>query len=158
MASHGHPFRQADRAGAADKRPERCSMGAGRDVVVTGCGVVSALADTAPGTGTEQNDRAEVLALKSVLGERARSIPVVSIKGMVGHCLGAVGAIEAFAAVMALHHGVMPPTAGLSAPDPELDLDFVPGAVRAADLRVVVSNSSAFGGNNGSLVFRRHET
>jgi 3-oxoacyl-[acyl-carrier-protein] synthase II len=111
----------------------------------------------AHGTGTEQNDRAEVLALKEVLGARAAAIPVVSIKGMVGHCLGAAGAVEAFATVMALHHGVVPPTAGLGTPDPELDLDFVPGASRAADLRVAVSNSLAFGGNNGSLVFRRHE-
>jgi 3-oxoacyl-[acyl-carrier-protein] synthase II len=109
----------------------------------------------AHGTGTEQNDRAETVAIKRVLGERARRVPVVSIKGMVGHCLGAAGAIEAFAAAMTLREGVLPPTAGLRTPDPECDLDFVPGAARRAHLRVALSNSLAFGGNNGTLVLKR---
>jgi 3-oxoacyl-[acyl-carrier-protein] synthase II len=109
----------------------------------------------AHGTGTEQNDRAETAALKRVFGGRARRIPVVSIKGMVGHCLGAAGAIEAFATAMALREGVVPPTAGLRTPDPDCDLDYVPGAARRVRLRVALSNSLAFGGNNGTLVLRR---
>jgi 3-oxoacyl-[acyl-carrier-protein] synthase II len=112
----------------------------------------------AHGTGTEQNDAAETRALKTMFGARAPRIPVVSIKGAVGHCLGAAGAIEAFAALMSLHHGLLPPTTGLRETGPDCGLDCVPGRARACRLRVVVSNSMAFGGNNGSLVLRRHET
>ena len=108
----------------------------------------------AHGTGTEQNDAAEARAIGTVFGGRARLIPVVSVKGAVGHCLGAAGAIEAFAALMSLHHGLIPPTTGLRATGPDCDLDCVPGVARPARLRVVVSNSSAFGGNNGSLVLK----
>ena len=90
-----------------------------------------------------------------MFGERARRIPVVSIKGAVGHCLGAAGAIEAFAALMSLHHGLIPPTTGLRATGPDCDLDCVPGRARPARPRVVLSNSSAFGGNNGSLLLKR---
>lgn len=110
----------------------------------------------AHGTGTEQNDRAEARAIHAVFGLRGRSIPVVSIKGMVGHCLGAAGAIEAFATVMSLYHQTIPPTAGLSVPDPECALDLVRDGARSAALEVALSNSAAFGGNNGSLVFRRN--
>ncbi len=111
----------------------------------------------AHGTGTEQNDRAETRAIKTVLGPRAGEVPVVSIKGAVGHCLGAAGAIEAFATAMSIHRGVLPPTTGLSTPDPECDLDYVPGRAREADIRVALSNSVAFGGNNGAIVLRRDE-
>jgi len=108
----------------------------------------------AHGTGTEQNDAAEARAIKAVFGGRAHLIPVVSIKGAVGHCLGAAGAIEAFAALMSLHQGIIPPTTGLRATGPDCDLDCVPGEARRARLRIVLSNSSAFGGNNGSLVLK----
>jgi len=111
----------------------------------------------AHGTGTEQNDRAEARAITTVFGERARRIPVVSIKGMVGHCLGAAGAIEAFATALALHHGVVPPTAGLRSPDPGCDLDFVSGEARRVPLRAALSTSLAFGGNNGALLMTRAE-
>ena len=111
----------------------------------------------AHGTGTEQNDRAETVAVKRLLGTRARDVPVVSIKGMVGHCLGAAGAIEAFATAMALREGILPPTAGLRTPDPECDLDYVPGGMRRARMRTALSNSLAFGGNNGTLVLKRVE-
>ncbi len=109
----------------------------------------------AHGTGTEQNDAAEACAIKALFGPRAPGIPVVSIKGAVGHCLGAAGAIEAFAALMSLHHGIIPPTTGLRRTGPDCDLDCVPGQARAARPRLVLSNSSAFGGNNGTLVLRR---
>jgi 3-oxoacyl-[acyl-carrier-protein] synthase II len=110
----------------------------------------------AHGTGTEQNDRAETRAIESVLGERARRVPVVSIKGMVGHCLGAAGAIEAFSAAMALREGVVPPTAGLRNPDPECGLDYVPGRARRVEMRNALSLSLAFGGNNAALLLARH--
>ena len=111
----------------------------------------------AHGTGTEQNDAAETRALKTLFKERARQVPVVSIKGAVGHCLGAAGAIEAYAAVMSIAHGLIPPTTGLREPGADCDLDYVPGHARQARLRVVLSTSTAFGGNNGTLVLRRHE-
>lgn len=156
VAGHGM---SADAWHATAPEPEGEGLARAMRAALADAGVAPEEVDhvNAHGTGTEQNDRAEVRALRSVFGERATRIPVVSIKGMAGHCLGAAGAIEAFAAVMALHHGIVPPTAGLTHPDPELGLDFVPGAARAADLRVALSNSAAFGGNNGSLVFRRHE-
>ena len=112
----------------------------------------------AHGTGTEQNDAAETRALKRLFKERARRVPVVSIKGAVGHCLGAAGAIEAFAALMSIVHGRIPATTGLREPGPDCDLDHVRGRAREARLRVVLSNSTAFGGNNGTLVLRALET
>lgn len=111
----------------------------------------------AHGTGTEQNDAAETRALQGLLKERVGRVPVVSIKGAVGHCLGASGAIEAFAALMSIVHGRIPPTAGLREPGPDCALDHVRGSAREARLRVVLSNSSAFGGNNGTLVLKAHD-
>jgi 3-oxoacyl-[acyl-carrier-protein] synthase II len=109
----------------------------------------------AHGTGTPQNDAAETRALKSVLGARAESVPVSSIKSMVGHTLGAAGAIEAAAAVLSLQHGFLPPTVHLRNPDPAFGLDFIPGAAREAQVAAVMSNSFAFGGNNTVLVLTR---
>ena len=106
----------------------------------------------AHGTGTPLNDVAETRAIKAVLGERARRIPVSSTKSQVGHCLAAAGAIEALAALLALRGGFVPPTATLREPDPECDLDYVPVHSRPAALRTVLSNSYGFGGNNTSLV------
>jgi len=108
----------------------------------------------AHGTGTPQNDVTETRALKAVLGARAAAVPVSSTKSMIGHCLGAAGALEALACVLALRGGFVPPTANLVHPDPECDLDYVAGASRPARLRTVLSNSYGFGGNNTSLVLR----
>jgi 3-oxoacyl-[acyl-carrier-protein] synthase II len=108
----------------------------------------------AHGTGTEQNDAAETRALRSLFKERVGRVPVVSIKGAVGHCLGAAGAIEAFAALMSIVSGRIPPTTGLRDPGPDCDLDHVAGRAREALLRVVLSNSTAFGGNNGTLILK----
>jgi 3-oxoacyl-[acyl-carrier-protein] synthase II len=108
----------------------------------------------AHGTGTPQNDAAETRAIKQVLGAHAYRIPVSSTKSQVGHCLGAAGAIEALAALLALRDGVVPPTATLEEPDPECDLDYVPLNSRRAALRTVLSNSYGFGGNNTSLILR----
>jgi len=109
----------------------------------------------AHGTATPHNDAAETAAIKTVLGARAPSVPVSSIKSMVGHTLGAAGAIEAVASVLTLRGGFVPPTVNLRTPDPAFGLDFVPGAARAVDVDVVLSNSFAFGGNNTSLAFTR---
>ena len=108
----------------------------------------------AHGTGTPQNDAVETRAIKHVLGAHAYRIPVSSTKSQVGHCLGAGGAIEALACVLALRDGVVPATVTLSEPDPDCDLDYVPGTSRRAGLRTVLSNSYGFGGNNTTLILR----
>lgn len=92
-----------------------------------------------------------------MLGAHAYRIPVSSTKSQVGHCLAAAGAIEALAALLALREGFVPPTATLGEPDPECDLDYVPGNSRRAALRTVLSNSYGFGGNNTSMVLRRSD-
>ncbi len=109
----------------------------------------------AHGTATPQNDSAETAALKAALGERAREIPVSSIKSMIGHCLCASGAIEAVATVLTVRHGTVPPTVHYENPDPACDLDYVPNQAREADVRVALSNSFAFGGNSTVVVFGR---
>lgn len=109
----------------------------------------------AHGTATPANDRMETRALKEVFGRRAHRIPVSSTKSMTGHTLGAAGAIEAVASVLAIVNGLVPPTVNLTNPDPECDLDFVPGTARRAVLSIVLSNSFAFGGNNTAVVFGR---
>ena len=107
----------------------------------------------AHGTGTRANDGVETRVLKAVLGAHAYRVPVSSTKSMIGHCLGAAGAIEALAGILALRHGIVPPTLRLTHPDPECDLDYVPHCARHQPLSTVVSNSSGFGGTNASLVF-----
>ena len=106
----------------------------------------------AHGTGTLLNDRTESLAMHGVFGERARRVPISSIKALTGHMMGAAGAVEAIASALALRHAVIPPTWNWTGPDPECDVDCVPNEPREARLRHVVSNSYAFGGNNASLV------
>ena len=107
----------------------------------------------AHGTGTPVNDRIETVAIKRLFGKRAYSIPISSTKSAIGHCLGAAGAIEAAATILALYHGVLPPTLNLQEPDPSCDLDYVPNEGRPANMQVALSNSFAFGGNNTTLVF-----
>ncbi|WP_328303197.1 beta-ketoacyl-[acyl-carrier-protein] synthase family protein [Streptomyces sp. NBC_00435] len=109
----------------------------------------------AHGTGTKVGDLAEAHAIRSVFGDDGP--PVSSVKGAIGHLLGAAGAVEAAATVLALHHGSLPATANLDRPDPQCALDHVRGAPRAATPEAAVSNSFAFGGHNVSLVFGRSE-
>jgi 3-oxoacyl-[acyl-carrier-protein] synthase II len=109
----------------------------------------------AHGTGTPHNDAAETLAVKRVFGARAPSVPVSSIKSMVGHTLGAAGAIEAAASVLSLARGFIPPTVHLRTPDPAFGLDYVPGAARELAVDALLSNSFAFGGNNTVLALVR---
>jgi 3-oxoacyl-[acyl-carrier-protein] synthase II len=109
----------------------------------------------AHGTSTEYNDMNETQAIKKVFGDHAYKIPVSSTKSMTGHLLGAAGAIEGVYSVLALHHGVVPPTINYENPDPQCDLDYVPNQARKADIRVVLSNSFGFGGTNACVIFRR---
>jgi len=114
----------------------------------------------AHGTSTQLNDAAETAALKRALGEaRAHKIPISSTKSAIGHLLGAAGAVEAVATVKTLATRVIPPTLGYEVPDPDCDLDYVPGEARPLVLSnghppVAISNSFAFGGHNVTLVFR----
>jgi 3-oxoacyl-[acyl-carrier-protein] synthase II len=110
----------------------------------------------AHGTATEINDSMETKAIKKVFGqEKARDLCISSTKSMVGHCLGAAGAIEAVATVLGLYNHFVPPTIHLDVPDPDCDLDYVPKQSRAQDIKTALSNSFAFGGNNTCLVFHR---
>jgi act minimal PKS ketosynthase (KS/KS alpha) len=109
----------------------------------------------AHGSGTKQNDLHETAAFKRSLGEHAYRAPISSIKSMVGHSLGAIGSIEVAACALALQHQVVPPTANLEVPDPECDLDYVPGTARDARLDVVLSVGSGFGGFQTAVVLAR---
>ncbi len=109
----------------------------------------------AHGTGTAANDVMETEAIRKVFGEHAGKLAVSSTKSMHGHALGAAGAIESAATIMALKHGVIPPTANYNEPDPECDLDYVPNEARELQVSAAVSNSFAFGGLNASLAFKR---
>ncbi|WP_445515296.1 beta-ketoacyl-[acyl-carrier-protein] synthase family protein [Streptomyces sp. NEAU-174] len=111
----------------------------------------------AHGSGTRQNDRHETAAFKRSLGERARQVPVSSIKSMIGHSLGAIGSIEIAASALALRHQVVPPTANLRTPDPECDLDYVPVTAREHPMGAVLSVGSGFGGFQSAMFLRRAE-
>ncbi|OGL05530.1 MAG: beta-ketoacyl-[acyl-carrier-protein] synthase II [Candidatus Rokubacteria bacterium RIFCSPLOWO2_02_FULL_71_18] len=110
----------------------------------------------AHGTSTPYNDRFETLAIKRVFGEHARRLAVSSTKSMTGHLLGAAGGIEAIATVLALHHGLLPPTINYETPDPDCDLDYVPNQARKQDVEVALSNAFGFGGTNAALAFRKY--
>jgi 3-oxoacyl-(acyl-carrier-protein) synthase len=111
----------------------------------------------AHGTGTPLNDKVETLSIKNAFGERAYSIPISSIKSSVGHCLGAAGAMEAIASVLSMVHRFIPPTLNHQEGDEDCDLDYVPEKSREAEVRVVLSNSFAFGGNCTTLVLGKYD-
>ena len=110
----------------------------------------------AHGTSTPYNDKFETLAIKRVFGDHARRLAVSSTKSMTGHLLGAAGGIEAIATVLALHHGVLPPTINYETPDPDCDLDYIPNQARKQDVEVALSNAFGFGGTNATLAFRSY--
>ena len=109
----------------------------------------------AHGTSTPYNDKTETLAIKRVFGEHARKLAISSTKSMIGHLLGAAGGVEAIVTVLALHHGILPPTINYEVQDPECDLDYVPNMARRAQVEVALSNGFGFGGTNATLAFRR---
>src|SRR6266850_116405 len=111
----------------------------------------------AHGTSTEYNDANETQAIKKVFGEHAFKLAVSSTKSMTGHLLGAAGAVEGVFSVLALRHGIIPPTINYEKPDPDCDHDYVPNQARRADIHVVLSNSFGFGGTNACVIFRRAE-
>jgi 3-oxoacyl-[acyl-carrier-protein] synthase II len=109
----------------------------------------------AHGTSTEANDIGETKAIKAIFGERAYEIPVSSIKSMIGHTIGAAGAIELIATILAVERGIVPPTINQEEPDPKCDLDYVPNEPRKHDVKVALSNSFGFGGNNTSILVQK---
>ncbi|MEI6883205.1 MAG: beta-ketoacyl-[acyl-carrier-protein] synthase family protein [Bacteroidota bacterium] len=111
----------------------------------------------AHGTSTELNDRYETMAIKKVFGDLAYNIPVSSSKSMIGHTIGAAGAIEAVICILSIRNDIITPTINYYDPDPELDLDYVPNHSRPKQVRVALSNSFGFGGHNATLVFRKYQ-
>jgi 3-oxoacyl-[acyl-carrier-protein] synthase II len=109
----------------------------------------------AHGTSTPLGDLAETQAMKRALGDHAYKTMVSSTKSMTGHLLGAAGGVEAIFSILALHHGVIPPTINLENPGEGCDLDYVPNVAREKAIDVAMSNGFGFGGTNGTLVFRR---
>ncbi|MBN1882279.1 MAG: beta-ketoacyl-[acyl-carrier-protein] synthase family protein [Deltaproteobacteria bacterium] len=109
----------------------------------------------AHGTATPANDAVETAAIKAVFGKRAYDVPVSSTKSMIGHTLGAAGALEAVASILAMNDGFIPPTIHYSEPDPECDLDYVTEGAREGSMDIFLSNSFAFGGNNTTIIIGR---
>ena len=109
----------------------------------------------AHGTSTALGDKVESDAIKQAFGDHAYQLAISSVKSMIGHLLGAAGGVEAVCSVLSLRDQVLPPTINLDTPDPECDLDYVPGQARPAKVNCVLSNSFGFGGTNASLAFRK---
>ena len=111
---------------------------------------------SAHGTGTGLNDKTETAAINDVFGDRAKNIPVSSIKSMLGHTMGTASALEAISCCLAMCDSMIPPTINYETPDPECDLDCVPNKARKKDVRIALNNSYAFGGNNACVVFGKY--
>jgi 3-oxoacyl-[acyl-carrier-protein] synthase II len=138
-------------------RPDGSSAARCIELALTDAGLAPVSVDyiSAHGTSTLLNDRVETKALKIALGSHARSVAVSSVKSMMGHTLGASGAIESVATIKAMTEGYVPPTINLEESDPECDLDYVPLVARRATIGVALKTSFAFGGQNACLVFRK---
>jgi len=111
----------------------------------------------AHGTSTALNDVSETKAIKAALGDHSKTVPISSNKSMIGHLLGAAGAVEAIFTVLTMRDSVIPPTVNLDTPDPQCDLDYVPNRARKSRVDIALSNSFGFGGANAALVFRKFE-
>jgi 3-oxoacyl-[acyl-carrier-protein] synthase II len=108
------------------------------------------------GTSTPVGDKNETAAIKTVFGERAYTMAINSTKSMIGHLLGAAGAVESVATVLSIVHAMVHPTINLETPDPECDLDYIPGGAQARTIRTAISNTFGFGGHNASILFRQY--
>ncbi len=147
MSSDAHHMTQPDPNGSG---PTRCMTYALKDAQIPqeDVGYINA-----HGTATPQGDINETRAIKKVFGPHAHKLAVSSTKSMTGHLLGGAGGVENVFTILALFHGVIPPTINLEEPDPECDLDYVPNTAREASIRFSLSNSFGFGGTNASLLF-----
>jgi 3-oxoacyl-[acyl-carrier-protein] synthase II len=140
---------------APDPSGERASQAIVKALRASGLQAEDVDLVVAHGTGTPLNDAAETVAIKRALGEHAYRIAVTGPKSMVGHQLGAAGAVSALAAILAIDTGIIPPTINLETPDPDCDLDYVPLVARKAESRVALVNGFGFGGQNGVAAFKR---
>ncbi|MGM0623030.1 MAG: beta-ketoacyl-ACP synthase II [Campylobacterota bacterium] len=111
----------------------------------------------AHGTSTPANDKNETAAIKMLFGDKEQCPPVSSIKGQIGHCLGAAGIIESVVSIMSLKNSILPPTINYENPDEDCDLDYIPNSARKLEFETVMSNSFGFGGTNGALIFTRYK-
>jgi 3-oxoacyl-[acyl-carrier-protein] synthase II len=148
MTSDAHHMTAPDPEGDGAYRAMRAAL-RDADVEPDRVGYINA-----HGTSTPYNDKFETVAIKRLFGDHARRLAVSSTKSMTGHLLGAAGGVEAIATVLALHHGVLPPTINYDTPDPDCDLDYVPNQARKQPVEVALSNAFGFGGTNATLVFR----
>ncbi|MDD7531735.1 MAG: beta-ketoacyl-ACP synthase II [Candidatus Cryptobacteroides sp.] len=148
-----------DAYNATAPRPDGSTQAAAIRMALDQAGYTSddCLYINAHGTSTPLNDVAETKAFKLALGDDAYRAHISSTKSMTGHALGAAGAIEAVASVMALMEGIVPPTINLDSPDPECDLDYTPCKAVRADLSIAISDSLGFGGHNACIAFRKAE-
>jgi len=141
-------------------QPDEQGDGAARamQIALNKAGVAATEIDyiNAHGTSTPLNDKVETMAIKTVFGDYAYHVPISSTKSMMGHLIGAAGAVEAAVCIKVIQNGVIPPTINLTHPDPECDLDYVPNVVRQARVTTALSNSFGFGGHNSVLVFRQY--
>ena len=149
MTSDAHHMTAPDPEGDG---AARCMAEALRDAALapTEVGYINA-----HGTSTPYNDKFETMAIKRVFGAHAMKLAVSSTKSMIGHLLGAAGGVEAIATILAIYHGLLPPTINYETPDPECDLDYVPNQARKQEVEVAISNAFGFGGTNATLAFRR---
>jgi 3-oxoacyl-[acyl-carrier-protein] synthase II len=150
MSGDAHHMTAPDPEGDGAARAMRAAL---RDAALapTEVGYINA-----HGTSTPYNDKFETLAIKRVFGEHAARLSVSSTKSMTGHLLGAAGGIEAIASILALYHGVLPPTINYETPDPDCDLDYVPNQARKQDIDVALSNAFGFGGTNATIAIRKY--
>ena len=146
----GHPV-QPEESGASASRA--------MSIAISDAGLTAEEVDyiNAHGTSTPLNDTLETVAIKRLFGERAYQIPISSTKSMIGHSLGAAGALEAAACIKTITEATLHPTINYTSPDPSCDLDYVPNRARQQDVQVVLSNAFGFGGQNACLVFRKFE-
>ena len=146
----GHPV-QPEESGASASRA--------MSIAISDAGATMDDVDyiNAHGTSTPLNDTLETVAIKRLFGERAYQIPISSTKSMIGHSLGAAGALEAAACIKTITEATLHPTINYTSPDPSCDLDYVPNHARQQDVQVVLSNAFGFGGQNACLVFRKFE-
>jgi 3-oxoacyl-[acyl-carrier-protein] synthase II len=145
-----------DAHGISEPHPEGRGAYQAMARAVADAGVTPDVIDcvNAHGSSTPKNDAVETLAIKRLLGERARRVPVVSTKSMIGHLIAAAGAVEAVAAILCMQAGMVHPTINLDEPDPACDLDYVPHIARPHEQRYVLSNSFGFGGQNAAILLR----
>jgi 3-oxoacyl-[acyl-carrier-protein] synthase II len=141
-----------------DMHPEGRSARSAMRMAIADAGIRPEDVDyiNAHGTSTDVNDRVETVAIKEVFGEHSKRLPVSSTKSSIGHLIAAAGAIEAIICLMAIRDGMLPPTINYETPDAGLDLDYVPNASRKADVRIALSNSFGFGGQNVSIILARY--